>query len=213
MSLIDKTLRSKKGTILELAFAFPFIIILAFTLISVAQIYYTQNLLRNTVTDTATKLSVLFRNEFFSPASHRTEAEFISLMKAAIKNENEISRLKFNFFDNVDGFAITFEDLGAGAALNTYDGALRLYLRPGLGQADITYDPSTGTGAIPQAIQDNCADQETTMNFNEFMAKVRFKMPVTLNIFNANFNYVLDVESNTILGQLDQETICTAMGL
>lgn len=148
--------RNSSGSLIELTFILPFILLFAITLVSIARIYYTHNLVINTLTDTLTKTSVLFRQEFFNKGVD--EGSFRARLIQAIQRDNQVTRINLGFLGDPNGLILSFEDIsGDIPPNNSYPGSLILFFDSGrdtLGNRILLkFD---GNGAPPIEFANNC---------------------------------------------------------
>lgn len=207
----QSTIRTRKqsGTLLELALALPFIILVAIALVNLAQIYYTHNLMQHSVTDASTKVATLTRLEFF--ASGVDDNTYRSRVITAIKNDlADIARLESTFLDAAGGFNITFEDL-SGGGVNTLAGALTMFYQEDLNTAETSYV----SGGVPADITAACTTNLTPgqMRFNPYRVTLQFAKVIPIKIFRQNLSFTIRTEASDVLQNLTPNQICTAMGL
>ena len=205
--------RNSGGSLIELTLILPFILLFAVTLVSLARVYYTHNLVIHTLTDTLTKVSVLFRQEFFNQGVDQTA--FRNRLVQAIQRENRVSRIDLGFLNETDGIQIFFEDISGNVpADNSFDGALILYYdsdRDAFGNRILLqFD---GNGAPPVEFANNClSTTPRRFFFNPYRIRMRFNMDTRINLLGFPREFTITEESSAVLGDMTFEEICASLG-
>lgn len=212
----EKSQRDSSGVLLEYAIALPFIIGIAMTLISLAQVYYTHNLLKHLVTDSAAKVATLLRPEFFGTSGEDIPARIAQ----AIQNDNEVSRINLVFLDDPANMTIEYVDLSdTQNPDNTETGALTVYLDKGFidvggGIFERDLEPYV-SGTSSANYFSNCFNFnfERPMFFNPYKIVLTFRMDYEVNffgIFPTTFNMV--ESSSKVLADMHMTDICARIG-
>lgn len=203
-------LRKKQGSLLELTFALPILILIAITLIGFVRIFYTHNLVQNVVTDSTTKVATLLRKHYFG-TTFLVDATVNQEIIDAIQADSDLSRIDLSFLDTAGNFTLSYEDLDGNPAENTLTAATRIYMDPGDGGALITYTPGF---AMDPRISANCTTTASRrpMYFRHYKINIAFSMPITIPLFGINSSFTINEDASAVVADMSINDICSRLG-